>query len=879
MKCITCEAESTGEWCEYHPARDLRLTRIPNSMNASGFAGPFEAEHLLSKDRRPSTLNRVVKWMLASGYAKWPTAALSITSQRAITVNVTGLNRQYIMIATGEFNAVLMDALKKVWHEQRQKGVGPQGFSALVIKWNDWPHVRSILKTYYPVYVEDYAMQVWTPNKSVESSDPKTMRVVGPDLYTSQVALNRGKIVGGEWIATANGAAKFNNLFKGAHHSKGKQRIGKFGIQCICPASIENLEILLEMTEQPLETKIEACAIIWELVLRQEAIAGTFLNRRQTELYSTEKLHRYVYRQEENPFDIFGEPDKAPVLENWKKYLNLMEPYSQQKIMCEATWKAKYVSWWVDMRVGKTPAGMMIMARALEEDLVDHFVVVAPSINLYDPWFTELEKQGKFKVCVLDEGMALDEESIKSEAYDVYLISYSSLGARLPIMQWFWSMNRVGVLADETSYIKNPDSQRAKALGYLSEHVPFAVALNGTPIAQGPQDVWPQQYFVDQGVTFGTNYKTFMDYWLVRTAPNKFALDRNQSTLFELKLSGSSIRYIRSEADQFSGKDKNFRYIVMPPSKEMKESTEEILKGFTRDGVEEYAIKENILTIYGHLRECCAGYNKMEVVPDSAIYKRVRHKTNPKVTWVKCFLKGNPGQPLVIFSENTEMEDALVEMFEKEGVSWSGVRTRTGKRLTGLDRREQIRRFQDGEVRVFLLKSTQGKGITLNRIPAVKAGLGSYPAVVYTQPTWSLVDHEQSQDRCVGTDPRTQQSISTMVYMLAIKGSIEWEIIGALRAKKKVQETLLADAARHGYSNPFSEMDLTGDDNGDEFFDSEEMEARYSLSLAPQRKLSEKMIRTADVKYRANKYGTTQKVQKERPLSEPACYLMEKIDA
>tara|TARA_Y100000310_G_C20692551_1_gene823282 strand:+ start:47 stop:2143 length:2097 start_codon:yes stop_codon:yes gene_type:complete len=681
----------------------------------------------------------------------------------------------------------------------------------------------------------------------------------------------------GEYLSTKTGIAKTKGFFKGAHQL-GSSKVGSFGLRYKVPGTKENISLALALLEQPLEIMLELCVRLIILERREEAIAQTFRWRMSTERYNKDRLHKYIYNEVEDFFSF--DKIKEPILEECKSLLNHMEPYSQQKIMFHASLKAKYVSWWVDMRVGKTPAAMMLMRHLIETKQVDHFVVVAPAINVYEPWYTELEKQGTFSVCVLDEGMAKDEEAIWSEGYDIYVISYTSLGRRLPIMQWYWSMESVGWVFDETSLIKNPTSKRAKAARQATEHAPYVFALNGTPLAQGPQDIWAQQMVVDQGVTFGTSFNRFVDFWLDRPAPGKFSINKRVAMLFELRLAASSIRFIRSEADQFSGKDKNFRYIGMPATQEIRTGTEEILRGFTRDE-ENFVrdIKSCILTIYGHLRECCGGYNKYEVVPDSGDYKRVRHEVNSKVIWLKTFIKGNPGQPVVIYSENNELEDMIMEMMKAEGIVYSYVRPKgSTSPLTGMKRLEQIQKFQRGDTSVILMKSSQAKGITLNRKEAVNAGLGSYPAIVYTQPTWSLIDWEQSQDRCCGTDDKTQKSISTMVYVLVVKGSIEEQIVGALRRKKKVAETLLADAERNGYNNPFEDMDFSGESEleEDELFDAVEMDARYKLRIAPYKKLSERMIRKADVKYRADKFRTTQKAQEAMPLSEAAVYLMAK---
>lgn len=883
MSCFKCGDWSDSELlCTEHDNKE-RYLRIEGSKNGPKYSGILAAENHLLENRSGGTIRGLVKWTIESGYHKWASVVLKELTLKSLEVKATGNKADHtISITLYHVGSRLMRELWKLQYKLTYTGQitsSTQQSSVYTIEWNDWPKLKGIIEELYPKRSYDADVEHWYHIKSVLSSNPRTMKSVNRQTYTSELALNRGKICGGEFIATKEGFTRFEDMFRDSHRI-GSKKVGRFGRRYRAPASIENLESIISVCEQPLDVSIEACTEIYRQSIHQRALSQTFRWRMCTKKYNEDGLHRYIYNEKESRFNpLLTEKIKEDLLEEWDNYLNIYKPYSQQKITAEASWKAKYVSWWIDMRVGKTPTALMLMNRGLRESKVDQWIVVAPAINLYDPWFTELEKQGAFRVCVLDEGSATDLENIKSEAFDVYLVSYSSLGRRLPMMHKYWGMDRVGVVMDETSLIKNHKSNRAKACIRLTEHSPYVFALNGTPLAQGPQDIFPQQMAVDQGVTFGTSIHQFYERWLEKVGPNKFRVEKNSSTLFELRLAGSSIRYIRSEADQFNRRDKNFRYVVMPNTKAQKKATKEIVLGFTRDEKDnERDIKSCILTVYGHLREVCAGYDKYEIVPDSGDYRRVRHKVDPKITWIRAFLKGNPGVPMIVFSEFSESEDRLMETLESEGILYSSMRKHGSKSTRkGQERMEEIRKFQEGETRVIIMKTVSAKGVTLNRKPAVKAGIGSYPSIVYMQPTWSLIDWEQSQDRAVGTDDRSGNSISTMIYALIIQGSIEEAIVKALRGKKNVAETLLADAARSGYSNPFEGMDLSGSDfDGDEFFDSEDMEARYALGLAPQKKLSERAILKADLKYRAKKYGTTQKVASGFPRSAHAAYLLSK---
>lgn len=769
-----------------------------------------------------------------------------------------------------------------LYQEMMHKLLVVVNYNQCTIGWNQYQEFKDLLTIHdYPVKEDEY-IAVWEKKDFSPSND--SMMMVRNGTYTCILSLNRGQIVGYEHVKKAGFAFKFEEIFDQVYFHKDDGRPGKksFGLKRSCPATAENLNAIFD-TDQMDCIKQEAFEMLWDLRYRRRVIVETILQRMST-AEMPGKLHRRVVTSRTNPMSPMHKLLKdVPEIEVWKEYLNAYEPYSQQKIAAQAAYLVRYIPWWIDMRVGKTAPAMMVAKRTLKEGTVSKWVVIAPSLNTYNPWFKELEKQYSFDICMLNDGLKNDCANIAAEEHDVYIVSYASLGNRLEVMQAEWDMQDVGVIIDETSLIKNPASKRTKAVHMLTEHVAYVIELNGTPMAQGAADLWAQQFAIDRGQTFGVSYGSFAHKWMKVDFNGRHTLRDETALEFEMEIASTSIRYIRSEADQFRGKDKGFRYIGVPPTTDIKRGTREITDGVVKNADGDFQlIKENILTVYGHLRECCAGYGKYEAIEESSVYERRRHKIDPKITWIKTFLKSNPGQPMVIFSEFSESEDRIMEMLEAEGVSYSSARPHKGKPYKGMDRSRQIDRFQEGDVRVFLMKSVQAKGVTLNRLDAVKKGLSGFPVIIYAQPTWSLIDWEQSQDRCVGTIPEGMhnagKSIFTPIYALVVVGSIEEKIVAALRGKKKVAESLLADAKRSGYSNPFEDMDFSSEDGGelDEIFDSEEMESRYQLKLSPQKKLSEKMILDADAKYKSAKYKSTQKAARLTPPSSWATILLSK---
>ena len=120
-------------------------------------------------------------------------------------------------------------------------------------------------------------------------------------------------------------------------------------------------------------------------------------------------------------------------------------------------------------------------------------------------------------------------------------------------------------------------------------------------------------------------------------------------------------------------------------------------------------------------------------------------------------------------------------------------------------------------------------------------------------PPWSLGQYQQAQDRCVGSDEHGH-SYCNMVYTLVIQGSVEEQILKALRGKKEVQEILLKDVDREGFQS-FADDIIEGMRKSMEdksLFDTEEMLARIRLGISPLTKLTKSVIEKAAKR----KYGT-----------------------
>ncbi|HET6587005.1 MAG TPA: C-terminal helicase domain-containing protein, partial [Oleiagrimonas sp.] len=122
------------------------------------------------------------------------------------------------------------------------------------------------------------------------------------------------------------------------------------------------------------------------------------------------------------------------------------------------------------------------------------------------------------------------------------------------------------------------------------------------------------------------------------------------------------------------------------------------------------------------------------------------------------------GRRVLVFSQFTEMLGLIAHELDRRHLDYV---TLTGDTR---DRAEPVRRFQDGEVPLFLLSLKAG-GVGLN--------LTAADAVIHYDPWWNPAAEAQASDRA----HRIGQDKPVFVYRLITAGTVE-ERIEAMKARK-----------------------------------------------------------------------------------------------
>jgi hypothetical protein len=225
-----------------------------------------------------------------------------------------------------------------------------------------------------------------------------------------------------------------------------------------------------------------------------------------------------------------------------------------------------------------------------------------------------------------------------------------------------------------------------------------------------------------------------------------------------------------------------------------------------------------------------------------------------KISKVRALADNNPDdlEAEAASAKADELEDKLDELLTAGGNGGNRFahmmvereETVMGARLVGKERSDAIADFNHGRADVIMMMSTQARGMNLSRKEAVAKGKGEWPTIIYIAPPWSLGAWQQSSDRCVTVDPSTGKSVNTMIYVVYTAGSIEETVLSALRRKARVQETILADTKREGFSSFVNDMAARMEDQLDskEVFDVQDMADRITCHVPPYSKITKTIV-------------------------------------
>lgn len=438
------------------------------------------------------------------------------------------------------------------------------------------------------------------------------------------------------------------------------------------------------------------------------------------------------------------------------KWLKILDSYKFGGILAD------------DMGLGKT---LQILAVILDyvENNKEHkaSIIITPS-SLALNWKSEIEKFAPTIKAMVISGTAKErEDKIKDiENYDIVITSYELLKRDIAIYSKLEYEFKF-IVADEAQYIKNNNTQNARAIKVLKGQTRYA--LTGTPIENSLNELWSIFDFIMPGYLFTyKKFKTRFELPIIRQEDKEafkklkmivqpFILRRTKEEVLK-ELPNKTTIVLNNEMTE----EQNKIYLTF-----LTKARDELEDEIENKGFENSRIK--ILSLITRLRQICCH--------PSLFIANYNQESGKLIQCLELIKDGiNSGHKILLFSGYTSMFKLIENIIKKENINYSKL---TGSTKVS-ERLKLINEFnKDPEKKLFLISlKAGGTGINLT----------SADMVIHYDPWWNVAVENQATDRT----HRIGQTKKVQVYKLITKNSIEEKIYELQKRKEKLIDNMLS---------------------------------------------------------------------------------------
>ena len=452
------------------------------------------------------------------------------------------------------------------------------------------------------------------------------------------------------------------------------------------------------------------------------------------------------------------------------KWLKILDEYQFGGILAD------------DMGLGKTIQLLAVLQSYIEEEKNPKpSMVVCPS-SLSLNWKSEINKFAPEIKTLVISGTA-EERMTQIESigdYNLVITSYDLLKRDIEAYK-LSNYDFKYIIADEAQYIKNNNTQNAKAIKEIHSETRFA--LTGTPIENSLSELWSIFDFIMPGYLY--NYKKFKDVY-----ETQIIRDNDRWAIEKLKMQIEPFILRRTKKQVLTElPDKTITVL----NNEMQDEQLKLYMSFLSNARDEVKneIKNNdfdksqikILALLMRLRQICCH-------PSLFIsnYEGGSSKLNQCIELLKDAISS--GHKILLFSGYSSMLEIIEKELKKENIEYFKL---TGQTNVG-DRIKLVEEFNNNnKIKVFLISLKAG-GTGLNLIGA--------DMVIHYDPWWNLSAENQATDRTY----RIGQKKNVQVYKLITKDSIEERIYELQERKANLAKTMLSTETT--FINKLSKEDI-----------------------------------------------------------------------
>lgn len=439
-----------------------------------------------------------------------------------------------------------------------------------------------------------------------------------------------------------------------------------------------------------------------------------------------------------------------------------------------------------DMGLGKTVQTLAHIAREKELGRLTQPCLVLCPTSVLPNWLSEIQRLTPNLRAVSLHGPHRFSRFSEAECADIVLSTYPLLArdsSALTAIRWH------GVILDEAQAIKNSYTRAAQAVLQLKSK--YRLCLSGTPVENHLGELWSQFNFLMPGLlgtraAFDRIFRNPIEAQSDTrdtTASEKTVTDENTGSI---KSGQEQLQLLRTRVQPFLlRRTKGQVATDLPPKTEMIKFVE--LDGPQRDLYETVRLSMHkqvleevkakglaacgliILDALMKLRQTCCHPGLVKLAAANGIQESA--KLDFLMEMLDELLEEK--RQILVFSQFTSMLDLIAAQLKERSIEFVQLRGDTRDRAT------PVRRFQAGEVAVFLISLKAG-GTGLN--------LTAADTVIHFDPWWNPAAEDQATDRA----HRIGQDKPVFVYRIIAAGTIEERMLELQKEKRHIAESILA---------------------------------------------------------------------------------------
>jgi SNF2 family DNA or RNA helicase len=326
------------------------------------------------------------------------------------------------------------------------------------------------------------------------------------------------------------------------------------------------------------------------------------------------------------------------------------------------------------------------------------------------------------------------------------------------------------LILDEAQYVKNAATRAAATIRALRAR--HRLCLTGTPLENHLGELWAQFDFLLPG--FLGSRDDFARRW--RTPIEKGG-DTVRRELLARRLGPFMLRRRKDEvATELPPKTTIVRTVELEGAqRDLYETVRATMQKKVRDAIAVNGLARSHLIVLDallKLRQVCCDPGLLK----TAQAARVKESAKLALLFEMVPELIEEGRRILLFSQFTSMLDLIAAALDKARIPYVVL---TGETV---DRAAPVRRFQQGEVPLFLISLKAG-GVGLN--------LTAADTVIHYDPWWNPAVENQATDRA----HRLGQDKPVFVYKLITAGSVEEKIVALQEKKAALANAILSDDA------------------------------------------------------------------------------------